>query len=539
MHTPSQQEHVVSRCSTGYVRLSTIVLVYSEAGCNDRPHTDVGNPYYTIAMADGMLPMLGLSSADGNHGGHFGHVVYTPADGNTLVGFDSDPARESVENHLLDTIPIQKYTRPLQGGLSGSDPLADFHNPPLAGLDRPGPIGDQSSQNGDSLPIPVFDPKGSLIGPHHGPTLNLSRLGLHHDQSCTSVHNLDCYQQSAQTIHIKLRDAKTTGLVPVPGHVYRRSVVRQIHLVLGLNQLSMPMIVATALLEHQQPSEPPQANSSSYSGYLTHPGPNVSAGQASPSKISPVNHTSTVFRRTNMHLTSHLIMIVPHGKLKECQMLTTGQYTPIVHQNWSIDCRRYMKFGDKKPDEIDQPSLLIRPLEYIAQPFRPSQARMRCQSGSPEALTLATSNGRSFVIDLMDNNLLPALDYAFAILDADKASLSPIPSDGSYSVSSHQTSNSSASMPHTRSSPTFSSASVGILMRSTPPHYIFVPTPLNSTELSHLPSLTRFIQERVKALDSWRQVTLDPNELSRALTPQIQRTHWFGGQEGQPMSLPA
>ncbi|KAF8521247.1 hypothetical protein BU17DRAFT_88170 [Hysterangium stoloniferum] len=163
-------------------------------------------------MADGMLPMLGLSSADGNqvvilvssHRSSYSHVVYTPADGNNLVGFDSDPARESVQNHLLDPIGIQKYTRPLQGGLSGSDPLADFHNPPLAGLGRPGPIGDQSSQNGDSLRIPVFDPKRSLIGPHHGPTLNLSRLGLHHDQSCTS------------------RDAKTTGVVPVPGHVSQR-----------------------------------------------------------------------------------------------------------------------------------------------------------------------------------------------------------------------------------------------------------------------------------------------------------------------------
>ncbi|KAF8521250.1 hypothetical protein BU17DRAFT_88172 [Hysterangium stoloniferum] len=78
-------------------------------------------------------------------------------------------------------------------------------------------------------------------------------------------------------------------------------------------------------------------------------------------------------------------------------------------------------------------------------------------------------------------------------------------------------------LPHQCHTRTFSSASVGIPMRSTPPHYIFVPTPLNSTELSHLPSLAHFIQERVKALDSWRQVTLDPNELSRALTRQIQR----------------
>ncbi|KAF8513310.1 hypothetical protein BU17DRAFT_95464 [Hysterangium stoloniferum] len=96
----------------------------------------------------------------------------------------------------------------------------------------------------------------------------------------------------------------------------------------------------------------------------------------------------------------------------------------------------------------------------------------------------------------MNNDLLPALDYAFAILDAEKGSLSLILSDGSYSVSSDQTSNSSTSMPHIPSSPTGSSV----------------------TDPSHLPSPVHFTQEHVKTLDSCRQVTLDPNEFSCTLT---------------------
>ncbi|KAF8526175.1 hypothetical protein BU17DRAFT_62167 [Hysterangium stoloniferum] len=181
------------------------------------------NKNLSTAMADGMLLMLGRSSADGNHGGHFGHVLHTPADGNNLVGFDSELARESVGDHLLAPAAIPTYTRPLP---SGSDPLVDFHNPPLAGLDRPGPIDQctdhlvqyifiliQSSQNGDSLRIPVFDTKGSLIGPHHSPTLNLSRVGLNHDQNICQV---------------RLRDAKTTGLVLVPDHVSQKLVVGQV-----------------------------------------------------------------------------------------------------------------------------------------------------------------------------------------------------------------------------------------------------------------------------------------------------------------------
>jgi hypothetical protein len=40
------------------------------------------------------------------------------------------------------------------------------------------------------------------------------------------------------------------------------------------------------------------------------------------------------------------------SKLKECFMLTTGQYTPLVHQDWSTACHCYMKFAEKKPDEI-------------------------------------------------------------------------------------------------------------------------------------------------------------------------------------------
>ncbi|KAF8530243.1 hypothetical protein BU17DRAFT_78879 [Hysterangium stoloniferum] len=85
-----------------------------------------------------------------------------------------------------------------------------------------------------------------------------------------------------------------------------------------------------------------------------------------------------------------------------------------------------------------------------------------------------TTTPETIFIDLMNNDILPALDYAFAILDAERGSLSLIPSDGSYSILSDQTSNSFTSTPHMPSSPTGSSVCP--------------------------------------------QVTLDPNELSRTLT---------------------
>jgi len=128
-------------------------------------------------------------------------------------------------------------------------------------------------------------------------------------------------------------------------------------------------------------------------------------------------------------------------------------------------------------------------------------------------------NRETIFIDLTNNDLLPALDYAFAILDADNDSSSPIVPDGSYTVSSDQTSNSSESAPHTPSSPTCSGASVGTSVRSTPPRYVYVPSPLTSAESSPFPSPTRFTQERrLKTIDSCPEVTFDPNELSRALT---------------------
>ncbi|KIJ38125.1 hypothetical protein M422DRAFT_97176, partial [Sphaerobolus stellatus SS14] len=33
-------------------------------------------------------------------------------------------------------------------------------------------------------------------------------------------------------------------------------------------------------------------------------------------------------------------------------MLTEGRITPLIHQNWSLACRKYMKHAEKKPSEI-------------------------------------------------------------------------------------------------------------------------------------------------------------------------------------------
>ncbi|KAF8521232.1 hypothetical protein BU17DRAFT_64996 [Hysterangium stoloniferum] len=114
------------------------------------------NKNMSTAMADGMLLMLGRSSADGNHGGHFGHVLHTPADGNNLVGFDNELARESVGDHLLAPAAILTYTGPLPDSLTDqcTDHLVQYIF-----------ILIQSSQNGDSLRIPVFDTKSHRSSP--------------------------------------------------------------------------------------------------------------------------------------------------------------------------------------------------------------------------------------------------------------------------------------------------------------------------------------------------------------------------------------
>jgi hypothetical protein len=49
---------------------------------------------------------------------------------------------------------------------------------------------------------------------------------------------------------------------------------------------------------------------------------------------------------------TRLLAEVKVTKLKECPTLTAGRYTPLVYQSWSNACHRYMKFGEKKPDEI-------------------------------------------------------------------------------------------------------------------------------------------------------------------------------------------
>ncbi|KAF8520273.1 hypothetical protein BU17DRAFT_65610 [Hysterangium stoloniferum] len=182
---------------------------------------------------------------------------------------------------------------------------------------------------------------------------------------------------------------------------------------------------------------------------------------------------------------------------------------------WSRRISKDLSIPQKLDFHLDT-QLLDRPI-----PVEPALPNNPYQLPARRSRSINTRNVKreTIFIDLMNNDLLPALDYAFAILDADKDSSSPILPDGSYSVSSDQTSNSSESTPHTPSSPTCSSASVGTSMRSTPPRYVYVPNPLNSTEPSTLPSPTPFTPERrVKTLDSCRQVTFDPNELSRALT---------------------
>jgi hypothetical protein len=40
------------------------------------------------------------------------------------------------------------------------------------------------------------------------------------------------------------------------------------------------------------------------------------------------------------------------NKHKDCPTLTAGRYTPLIHQNWSVACQHYMKFREKKLDEL-------------------------------------------------------------------------------------------------------------------------------------------------------------------------------------------
>ncbi|KAF8517201.1 hypothetical protein BU17DRAFT_92146 [Hysterangium stoloniferum] len=92
----------------------------------------------------------------------------------------------------------------------------------------------------------------------------------------------------------------------------------------------------------------------------------------------------------------------------------------------------------------------------------------------------------------MNNDIPPALDYAFAILDAERGSLSLIP----VPIASC------------------------LIKPLTPPHqhHTCLLRPPAQACLLDINTPARFTQEHVKTLNSCRQVTLDPNELSRTLT---------------------
>ncbi|KIJ35861.1 hypothetical protein M422DRAFT_261815 [Sphaerobolus stellatus SS14] len=40
------------------------------------------------------------------------------------------------------------------------------------------------------------------------------------------------------------------------------------------------------------------------------------------------------------------------GKMKDCPILTSGHMTPLILQNWSLACKRYMKHAEKKDSEV-------------------------------------------------------------------------------------------------------------------------------------------------------------------------------------------
>jgi len=131
----------------------------------------------------------------------------------------------------------------------------------------------------------------------------------------------------------------------------------------------------------------------------------------------------------------------------------------------------------------------------------PTSARAR-------SISIRISKRDTILIDLTNNDLRPALDYAFAILDADDLSTCPSPSSPPPKTLFSGSSSRSSNIPCTPSS-----------IRSTPPRYICVASPLSSSSGHSSLSSMRSLPQKCNATPAIPDdEPFDPHELSRALS---------------------